>query len=178
MFSYKLINRYAIALLEIAEEKKILPTIYSNAVDFVRICKENRNFQHLLKNPVFLGKTKLIILKGLFADKYHEIFMTFINIVIDRNREILLKEIFVEFIKLYKRSQGIVEAEVITAVPLEEQLFTGISEQIIRLSGFPKVELTNKVDENIIGGFILKFDNKYLDVSVADKLQQVKKQIT
>ena len=177
MFSSKLINRYAIALLEIAEEKNMAEKIYLNARQFIGLCNENRSFYHLLKNPVFLGKVKFFLIKEILAGKFDELFISFIRIVMNHNREILLKEIFTDFIKLYKKSQGIIEAEVITAAPVEEEVIKAFSEQIIRLSGYPKVELTNIINKNIIGGFILKFDNKLLDISVAEKLKQAKKQI-
>jgi F-type H+-transporting ATPase subunit delta len=176
MISNKLINRYAIALLEIAQEKKIDKVIFSNAADFIRICDANRNFAHLIKNPIFLGARKIAIIKQLFTGKFDEMFISFTRIVINHGREHYLKEIFLEYLKLYKTSLGIIEAEIITAVTVDNAFLEKFSGVIQKLSGFDHSELTNKVDENIIGGFILKFEDKILDASVSEKLRQLKKQ--
>jgi len=176
MISNKLINRYAIALLEIAQEKKIDKVIFSNTADFIRICDANRDFYHLIKNPVFLGARKIAIIKKLFTDKFDEMFISFIRIVINHGREHYLKEIFLEYLKLYKTSLGIIEAEIITAVELDDDFLAKFSSVVKKLSGFEQSELTNKVDEHIIGGFILKFEDKILDASVSEKLRQLKKQ--
>jgi ATP synthase F1 delta subunit len=66
--------------------------------------------------------------------------------------------------------------EVTSAVELDEELVRSIGERIEERTG-RRIELTSRVDPNIIGGLVLRVGNKVLDASVQGRLQRLRKQI-
>ena len=174
MISNKLVNRYAFSLLEIAKEKNLQQEVNANAVEFVEIYCKSRDFILLLKNPVITSHRKFDVMEKVFGDRFCALSIAFIKAVISHKREIILPEIFAEFIRLYKNTLGIVEASIVTAIPVDADFLNKFSEKIKAFSGFPNVEIRNVVDENIIGGFILKFEDKVMDTSVANKLKHIR----
>ncbi len=174
MITNKLVNRYALSLLEIAMEKNVQQEVNDNAVSFTEVYCKSDEFILLLKNPVIPGTNKFAIINNLLSKGYNELTMAFIRSVINHNRDILLPEIFREYILLFKKTLGIIKADIVTAAPVEDDFISKISDRVRSLSGFPGVEIQNIVDENIIGGFILKFEDKVIDASVANKLKKIK----
>jgi ATP synthase F1 delta subunit len=67
--------------------------------------------------------------------------------------------------------------EVTSAVELDESLVRSIGDRIEERTG-RKVELTSRVDPDIIGGLVLRVGNRVLDASVQGRLQRLRKQIT
>ena len=67
--------------------------------------------------------------------------------------------------------------EVTSAVELDEALVRSIGERIEERTG-RRIELTSRVDPDIIGGLVLRVGNKVLDASVSGRLQRLRKQIT
>lgn len=174
MITNKLVNRYAFSLLEIAKEKNVQQEVYNNAVAFTEIYCKSDEFILLLKNPVIPGQNKFTILSNLLGKGFNDLTKAFIKSVINHKREVLLPEILTEYISLYKKTLGVIKADIVTAMPVEDDFITKISEKVRTFSGFPGVEIQNIVDEKIIGGFILKFEDKVIDASVANKLKQIK----
>ncbi len=77
------------------------------------------------------------------------------------------------FEKIYRKKNGIVPLEVITAKPLAEKS----REKIITVFG-AKAELNETTDPNIIGGIIIKTEDIVLDGSLKKQLQLLKTQLT
>ena len=163
-------SRYVKSLLDLAVEQGKLEEVHRDMLLFTRVCKENRAFVLMLKNPVIKHDKKRDILGKVFAGKVSVLTMAIFDIITRKNREPLLLEIARNFHTAYNRSKGIGNAAVTTATPLDEELrdqFTGMARKI---SGHLEVELTEKIDKNIIGGFILNVGDQQVDASVRKKL--------
>jgi F-type H+-transporting ATPase subunit delta len=99
--------------------------------------------------------------------------MMFVNIITTKKRESLLSVIAKSFISLYKAHNNIESASVTTAVPLTESLKQDII-KYIKEGSDKSVELTEVVDENIIGGAIIRMGDKQLDASVSSELSELR----
>jgi ATP synthase F1 delta subunit len=77
-----------------------------------------------------------------------------------------------EFNKIYDKENNIERAEAITCVPLSDEQITNLREKIEKIIS-KKVHITNKVDESIIGGVILKLNNKMYDGSIRKSLNEI-----
>lgn len=69
---------------------------------------------------------------------------------------------------------GIQVAEVTTTLPLTEELRKSFVEIVKEISGLDKVELIEKIDQSLIGGFVLKVNDKLLDDSLSGKLRNLR----
>ena len=166
-------NRYAKALLDLAVEQNNLSTCYKDMLMLSSACKENKELELLLKSPIVKTDKKLAILKQLFEDKLDNLSMSFVNIITTKKREALLADIATSFIYLYKAHNKIEAATVTTANPLDEQLKAQVID-FIKNYGQQDVELTEIVDENIIGGAIIRMGDKQLDASISRTIKELK----
>ena len=99
--------------------------------------------------------------------------MAFINIITTKKRESLLALIAISFISLYKEHNKIETASVTTVTPLDETLRAEVI-NFIKKHGNNNVELIEKVDENIIGGAIIRMGDKQLDASVSKSISELR----
>lgn len=165
--------RYAKALLQLAIEQNILEQSYADMVLLDSVFKQNKDLSLLLKSPIVKTDQKLSIFKLIFDTKIGEVSMAFINIITTKKRESLLALIASSFISLYKEHNKIETASVITATPLDEILRAEVV-SYIKKHGNDNVELTEKVDENIIGGAIIRMGDKQLDASVSKAISELR----
>ena len=165
--------RYAKALLQLAIEQNILEQSYADMVLLDSVFKQNKDLSLLLKSPIVKTDQKLRIFKLIFDTKIGEVSMAFINIITTKKRESLLALIASSFISLYKEHNKIETASVITATPLDELLRAEVI-NYIKKHGNDNVELTEKVDENIIGGAIIRMGDKQLDASVSKAISELR----
>lgn len=177
MALYRVINRYATALIESALQVGKLEEIYNDSMLFVNTCNENRELLVLLKNPTIHGRKKLSIFKLVFESSFDQLTIEFIKLIIRHSREAVLKDVFLKFIELYKDHKEIVDAEIVSAIPLTDDILKQIKTHIVKISKSKDVVLANKVDKEIIGGFTLKFKDKMLDNSISTQLKNLEKHL-
>jgi F-type H+-transporting ATPase subunit delta len=112
------------------------------------------------------------------ADKDHDKLLdNFIEALAQNNDVSMLEEILSEFEKMEKGKKGIKIAEVTSANPLEKSTEKEILEHLNKIVG-GKVELKKKIDENILGGVIIKMDDTLIDASVKKSLEELKENLT
>jgi len=165
--------RYAKALLQLSIEQNSLEKSYKDMVLIDNTCSESRELSLLLKTPIVKSDQKLNILKQIFETKLGKISMMFVNIITNKKREYLLAAIAKSFISLYKSHNNIESAVVTTAIPLSGDLKEEVI-SFIKKHGDKKVELTEMIDKNIIGGAIIRMGDRQLDASVSSEISELK----
>jgi F-type H+-transporting ATPase subunit delta len=116
------------------------------------------------------------VLKEIFQNRVHPISFSIIEIITRKNREELLPSIATEFHKLYNSHKNIQVAEVTTTYPLDAGQRQEFTDLVKRVSG-KQVELREKVDPALIGGFVLQVGDQQIDESIKTKLQRLKYQM-
>ncbi len=177
MSEARIASRYAKSLLELSKEKKALEKVVKDIEMFAGICESNRDFVLMLRNPIINHGHKLSILKKAFEKNVHKITNSFFEIVTRKNREMYLPEIAQSFLHQYNVEKGIVESTVITASPLSAALKKDLGAVLKTITGDKKVDLKEVVDENLIGGFVLRVGDKQIDDSVSSRLREIKLQL-
>lgn len=167
-------SRYVKSLLGLAVEKKALESVYQDMLLFTKVCEENRSFEMMLKNPIIKHSKKKQILEKIFEGKVHPLTMSIFEILTKKNREPLLPGIAREFHTAYNIFKGIGRAYITTAVPLDSHLRLEFEKLVKQLSERSEVELTEKVDKEMIGGFLLNVGDRQLDASIKNKLKALK----
>ncbi|MFY0650490.1 MAG: ATP synthase F1 subunit delta [Cyclobacteriaceae bacterium] len=169
----RIASRYAKPLLELANEKGSLEAVAKDMNEFIALCQENRDFVLMLKNPIISHLTKLSILKKIYTGKVNELTLSIFEILSKKNREMYLPEIAKEFHRQYNVFKYITEASITTVVPLTAELRKEVNTLVKKVTG-QEVELTEKVDPEIIGGFVLKVGDRQIDDSISSKLNELK----
>ena len=165
--------RYAKSLIDLAQERNVVETVYNDMVFFKNTADENRGLMLALKSPVVRHDKKLGILKGVFESKISNTSYEIFNIITKKNREAIMFAIAEEYIKLYDVKKGIVKAQVTSAVSLTEELRKKFS-SIVADATKKTVELEERVDERLIGGYILKVGDRQVDASIRKSLNDLK----
>jgi F-type H+-transporting ATPase subunit delta len=169
-------KRYAKALFDLALEMNVLEEIKKDMALVVDLCKTNNQFRRLLTSPVIRTDKKNKILKEIFDKKVHEISLRYILIITRKRREAYLENIALQFIEQYKKYKHIVSVNLETATEIQAKS----RERIIKLledQTKGSIELEEMINKEIIGGFILNYENKKYDASVSSQLTAMKKAI-
>jgi len=168
--------RYAKSLISLAEERQVLEQVKEDMLTIKSVCEENHDLTDMLKSPIVKGDVKNTILNKIFATKVCELSLAFINIVTNKKREAILGVIAENFISLYNESKNIVTASVTTAIAMSDDIRTQALAQLKLVVGDAQVQMEERVDENLIGGFVLRVGDLEFNASVANKLQQLKRE--
>jgi F-type H+-transporting ATPase subunit delta len=136
---------------------------------FHKVCEENRDFYLMLMNPIIPHAKKLKILEALFTNRFHKISNSIFILITKKHREQYLPAIAKQFLVQYNINQGIAEATLTTTFPIDDILKKQFEDVVIEITG-QKVELTLKVDKEILGGFVLKIGDRQIDESLSTKL--------
>lgn len=165
-------HRYAKALLELAQEQGVLEQVNQDLLLFKQVCDENRGVFLMLQSPVVPHYRKMNVLREIFQQRVHPVTYSIFEIITRKNREKILYAVAVSFHEQYNVQKNIQVAHVITTFPLDEPM----RNQFLRLTEETtgkKIELEEKVDPNLIGGYILRVGDRQIDESIKGKLQKL-----
>jgi len=173
MSNINISNRYATALLQLAEEKKSLEEI---AVD-VELVKNtlfgSKQIQLMLLNPVIKSEKKLQILTEIFKGRVSDEILDFILFILKKNREDLLTMIIKRFLELRDEKLGIVDAKVLSTVEFTVEQKKKLQQRLEEVIN-KKIRITFSEDKNLIGGFIIKLKDTVYDASIKHQLELLK----
>lgn len=172
----RIAGRYAKSLLELAQEKNKLERVTEDVQSFQQSL-DNRDLYLLIKSPIVNAAKKVAIVDELFQGKYDELTLSFLRILINKGRESYLPEIMDEYLHQYKHLMHITTVKVTTATPISDAALEALRQKL-QASGVTDetVEIETAVDSELIGGFVLEFDDNIYDASVAHKLDQLKRE--
>jgi F-type H+-transporting ATPase subunit delta len=172
----RLATRYAKSILDLAIETNQLEKIFADIKWLQEVLKNNRDFLNLLRSPIIKADKKKKILDAVLEKRVSELTAGFITLLVTKNRESNLPEIITSFISLYKQHKNIHTVKLTTAVRVSDDMKKAIMDQVKKSSGYENIELEEKVDENIIGGFVLQIGDKLVDASIAYDLKAIARQ--
>lgn len=172
----RLAARYAKSLIDISNEKGDLEKVFADMQWMQSVSKSNRDFVNLLRSPVINADTKKKVIDAVTVGKLSTITTAFIALLVKKGRESNLPEIATAFISQYKVQNKIHTVKLTTAQPASEAVKKAIIEQVKKSSGFDNIELEEKVDKDIIGGFVLQMGDKLIDASVSYDLKAIARQ--
>jgi F-type H+-transporting ATPase subunit delta len=174
----RLAGRYAKSLIDLAIEKDQLEVVYKDMLYLQEVCKSSREFVTILKSPIIKADKKGQILNTITAGKVSLITASFNNLMVTKGREATLPEVVEAFINMYNDIKGIHKVKLTTAQPVSEELKQSIINKFINTTTLQHIELEAVVREELVGGFVLEFNNNLIDASILRDLRDIKKQFT
>ena len=176
MSDLRVATRYARSVFDLAVELKNVDNVYNDMLLIEQVCGENRKLAVLLKNPIVRYDYKLRVLHKIFGKYIDKLTSKFIDLICRKNRASILPGASKVFVVLYHDYKGIVRADVSSAVELSDEIKKGF-EGIIAKATSKKVELETKVDESLLGGYVLRIGDNQVDDSLKSKLNNLRRQL-
>ncbi len=173
MYQSNINVRYAKALFLLAKEKDILDEIKSDIELVLNLFLQTADFKLIFQHPLLEQSAKKKIVSQLFGHKVNKYFLMFLELVIRNKREMFIQDICRNFIDLYRKEFKIKSAVLTTAYPINENERQKIR-NTLELKFDANIELSEKVDSELIGGFVIQIDEKQIDISVKKRLQEIK----
>jgi F-type H+-transporting ATPase subunit delta len=168
--------RYAKALFLSAKEQGLLDEVRKDMELVLATVTGIDEVKGLLESPVVETRKKTDILVSLFHGRVIDLSLDFVRMVTANGREEYFDAMSRHYIKLYKEEKGIRIAHIETARPLTKDMREALI-SIIRVAFKADIELDQEVNQDIIGGFVLRVEDKQLDSSVKGKLARIKKEL-
>ena len=167
-----LCNRYAKALFDLAEETDQIEGVYQDMKLVERVFYENLSLQGVMKNQIIKNKSKNDIVRELFASKVSKLSLEFLSFVVRKDRSKSLMGIANAYIEFYKEHKNITTVILYTTDLADEETKDSIISVVSRFTD-KTVEIQNKIDKSLIGGFRLFFDGHLYDASLFAKFQKL-----
>jgi F-type H+-transporting ATPase subunit delta len=168
--------RYAKAMLEFATDADKAEVVNSDMKTIADTINGNKELSNFLFNPTIKQEVKQAALLEVFADAQAESKKLF-QLLLDNKRFEILQNIATEYNNLYDESKGLDTAIVTTAFAITPELEQLVKAKIATFSS-KTITIENQVDPTIIGGFILRIGDMQYNASVANKLQELKREFS
>jgi len=165
--------RYATAILELAKEQNIAEAINADMQMITSTVTENKDLKILLQSPIVKMDTKIATLKEIFANA-NPLTLKLVDVLAVNKRMDIFATTATEYTALFNAANGFQKAVVTTAIPLTEAMTEKVLAKVKELTGKEAI-IENKVDENILGGFILRVGDLQYNASIANKFNNLKR---
>ncbi len=166
---------YADALFDAAKEAGKLERIQEQLLQFAEALDQNRDLAVFFFSPYFSTSEKQEGLGKVVSDAEPE-FINFLELLLEKHRMPAIFRIRRRFDVLCAEENKELEVTVTSAVALDQDVTEQIGSEIEKQTG-RKVELQSNVDEDILGGLVLRVGNMVLDASLRNRLEQLRKSV-
>ena len=164
---------YVQALMSIATEDNSVDKYQDFAESLLQTLYSETDFLEFLRSPVIKKEDKKKIIDDVYGEVFDKNFINFLKVVIDKNRMSSIMEMLRSFIKECKNSREITEVLVETARELTDQQIDNLKE-VLNKKLNRKIIIKQKINESLIAGIKVIFDQKIIDTSVENTLKELK----
>ncbi|MGB0933048.1 MAG: ATP synthase F1 subunit delta [Lishizhenia sp.] len=172
----KAASRYAQALLELATENSKVDVVQTDMNTLLSVVNENREFENLLKSPIVKADKKISIFNAVF-NGFDQISTSFVTLIVKNRRENILPQIAMAYKAKLQELKGIVPITITTASKLDDSVRAQILANIER-SVKGTLEVEEKIDESLVGGFVVRMGDTQIDASVSRQFKDLKQRLT
>lgn len=168
--------RYAKALFQSAMEQKVLDAVRGDMELLLDTLREVPEIKMVLESPIIDSGRKSRVLTEIFKSRMSPLGLDFLRLVTAKKREEYLPGMARYFVQIYKQERGIMVATIVSATALDT-IHSDTIREMIKAAFRSEIELNEEVNIELIGGFVLRVEDKQLDASVKGKLASIKKEL-
>ena len=176
MSEIRISSRYAKSLLVLSQEKHLLEEVNKDMKLIMKTFADSKEFQRLIDSPIVKSSQKIKVILSIFTDKVSKLTAMFLETISKKGREKLIPSISEQFINQYNIIHSICDVKVTSAIELDEKTKTEIKEFVENESKC-KAEIAYKIDQNIIGGIIIRMEDQLYDFSISKKIKRLKQEL-
>ena len=162
---------YAKAVFDLAQESDAFDA-WTATLEQLAVISNDADFSALVSDPRVDGAKVAELLTDLAKDSLPEGGANFINLLVLNDRIQSLVDINQQYTDLVAKAKALVNAEVITAKSLTEDQKSSLAGALETRLGL-KVELTETVDADLVGGAIIKAGDMVIDGSAKGRIEKL-----
>lgn len=172
-------RQYANALFSVVEKSGRIDDIDRDLTAFVALVETHPELRTALESPAVNAKQKRAVVDAVLAQAGEVSIEVrrLLELLADGDRLALVDEIAALYRTRAMEAAGVVNAELVTAHPVDEQRQAALATALGRATG-RRVELTGRVDPDIIGGAVARVGSVVYDGSVAHQLERMRQQLS
>lgn len=172
MYEY-LDRRYALALYEVAEQKGKVQQYLQDLREICNLIETNKEFYEVIKHPQISTKKKKRTFINIFKGHIDEELLSFLLILIEKDRILYLKEKLKEMEKINLERKNTLSGIVKTTVPLSKEELNNLISTLEKKYN-KHIILEEIIDESILGGIYVRVNNDVIDGTVKSKLYELR----
>lgn len=168
---------YADSLFKISQEKKVATEVGDDIQALVELFNSLPEFEVFLSSPSVKSEDKIKLLHKHFQNKLQKISFSFFGLLLQRGRFMLFRGIVFCYKELLDAHLGNIRAICSTAVPMEDGTVKQLEKVLSNKFAKKNILLTQQVQPDLLGGFVLEIDGRIVDASLKRKLNEFQKRL-
>lgn len=161
------------ALLEVAAKKGQFEQIEKDLDLVCDVITRHEDFKKVLLHPSVTRNDKKDLIKKVFGEPVSGLMRNFLNLLVDRRKELVLESIPDVYKKTIDEKKGVLRAKVQTVIPITGDRLNNLKKRLAKITG-KSVEIEVVKDPQILGGMVIRIGNNMIDGSVASRLKNLK----
>lgn len=166
-------SRYAKSLISLATELKVLEEVHNDAKSILSDLSTSAELTSMFRSPIISVEKKHSIVSEIYNGKAQQLTVQFLTLLISKKRESGIVDILSSFVEQYRSQKQIGTLTIISASSLTPELKDKLTSEVKVAMGMQDMVVEEKVDQDLIGGFILEYDNKRYDATVKNALERI-----
>jgi F-type H+-transporting ATPase subunit delta len=166
---------YGRSLFEVAKENDKLDVIHDQLDQFADAMDTNRELQTFFFSPYFSSDEKKDGI-GKVVENGDEYFVRFLELLAERHRLPAIFRIRREFDRLWSEEHKLLPVTITSAVELEKDTVNDLGKKIEEQTG-RTIDLTAKVDPDLVGGLRMQVGNMVYDATIRGRLEKLRREV-
>ncbi len=167
---------YALSLVEVGQEKKVLTELEEEMKFLAELFSTDRDIHRYFISPAFSRESKRDFIKKVFGGKLSEYTINLLNVLVENNRQELIPDIYKSMMEQIDESQNRMKVTVTTTASMDEPLKEKIRSLLSKKFN-KEIILKEKIDESIMGGIIIRIGDTVIDGSLVKDLRNISKNL-
>ena len=169
---------YGDALFELGLEQNNLDLLFEEAGGVQKTFSDNEELLKLLNHPKIIKEEKQRIIKNVFSGRVSGDMEGFLHVIVEKDRYQEIPGIFAYFIHKVKEYKGIGTAQVSSAVELTRLQKRALEKRLLETTRYKSFDVDYKVDPDLLGGLVIRIEDRILDSSLRTQLDRLSKELT
>ena len=169
---------YGNALFELALEEGKIDGLYEEVQTLIQLLNENIDLIKILEHPRIDKDEKKKIIEDTFGNRVSDEITGLMVMVVEKEHISNILDILNYFIKLVKKQKNIGVASVTSAVDLSDSQKAAIEQKLIETTAYDTMEIEYSVDKSLIGGLVIRIEDRVVDSSIKTKLDKLSKTLS
>ena len=166
---------YARSLFEVARDQDKLDVVREQLGQVSDALAADQQLQVFFFSPYFSVTEKAEGLRSAVTDA-DPVVLNFLELLVEKHRMPALFRIRRSFDRLWQEHNRLLPVQVTSAVELDEATVRQIGDRIAEQTG-RRVDLTARVEPDILGGIVVRVGNSVLDASIRHRLEKLRRQV-
>ena len=172
----EVVRRYAATLLDAAEETGVLDAVRSDVQGVLETISNSQELDKFLNNPLISPEVQDRTLAAVFDGKVQVLTRNFLSLIAQRRRASFLVSVLSAFTEMVGEREGILSAEVVSAVELSDEQQGRLTERLAAYTG-KQIRLHARVDSTLRGGLVARVGDTVFDGSLNTHLERLRRRL-